>query len=189
MSEFISKVVEYSPIWIIAFFFAYSFISSRTAKMKQNESFRKYEFLFNSKVKNVLKLIVFIPVTFIACVLLEFTVRTLGIYFEGNIDNTYPKNDSEAIRFFCNCIRLITITSSAFVFIPTKHKGINFLFGFLYLFIAFLLPNEIHVSNFTIVIYKGFTSFIGGLFGILVTGFIISYEDEFYKSLINKKPL
>jgi hypothetical protein len=113
-------------------------------------------------------------------VLLEFTVRMLSTYLGGNIDSLYPKYDSEAIRFFCNGTRLIVIIFSALAFIPTKYKGIGFLFGFVYFIGSLFFPSEIYLGEFTIIIYKGFTSFIGGVFGILVAGFIIKYENEFY---------
>jgi hypothetical protein len=59
MSEFISKIVQYSPILVIVFIFGYYFIASRIDKMKQSGLYRKSEFQFDLRVKNAFKLIVF----------------------------------------------------------------------------------------------------------------------------------
>ncbi|WP_428231609.1 hypothetical protein [Flavobacterium sp.] len=153
----------------------------------QNTWGKIFSFKFNLKAINTLKLIAFIPVTILTCLLLELTIRMSSTYFGTN--ELYPKHDSESIRFFCNCVRIVGIIFSSIVFIPSKHKKVGFILGFIYFISSFFLPSEIHLGELTIVIYKGFTSYIGGIFGMIVAIFIIICEDAFYDDILRKKPL
>jgi len=122
-------------------------------------------FKFNSTVTNTLSLIIFIPITFVSCFVLEFNVRAFSTFFGTN--ELFPKYDSESLRFFCNGARIAGIIITTIIFVPIKRKEIGFLFGLIYLISSFFLPSEIHFNEFVIVIYKGFTSYIGGIFGMI----------------------